>query len=101
MTGKKMFFTLVLLAAVGGMVLVYGDQGWVRMKDMKRQSRALVEANNQLREENRLLVDHITRIKSDPRVIEDEARKKLGLIRPDETIYRLNQEPDITVSEPN
>ena len=36
----------------------------------------------------------IDRIKNDSRFIQDEARKKLGLIRPDETIYRLKDEPE-------
>ncbi len=54
----------------------------------------LEESNRELAEKNRRLMLQIDQIKKDPRYIEDEARKNLGLVRPDETIYRLKEEPE-------
>jgi len=38
----------------------------------------------------------LERFKKDPDYVEDEARKKLGVIRPGEQIYRLEEEPDLS-----
>lgn len=98
-TGKK-FYLLFLLAMVVvlGMILAYSDHGLMRLRELQQKKQKIEAENSKLREENRRLLDQIERIKTDPKYIEDEARKKLGLIRPDETIYRLKEEPDITVN---
>jgi len=49
-----------------------------------------------LRDENQLLRRKIEHLLNDPGYVEDEARRKLGLIRPGETVYRLSEEPDLT-----
>ncbi|MBU2552070.1 MAG: septum formation initiator family protein, partial [Proteobacteria bacterium] len=86
---------VVVLALCLGLVLAYSDQGVFRMSTLDAEQNKLRQANDQLREENRRLMLKIERVKKDPRYIEDEARKKLGLIRPDETIYRLGDEADM------
>ena len=80
------------LAVVFGLVLLYNDQGIRRLQELRLEMERLEQDNATLREENRLLMQQIERIKTDPRYIEDEARKKLGLVRPDETIYKLADE---------
>ncbi|MEW5722877.1 MAG: septum formation initiator family protein [Thermodesulfobacteriota bacterium] len=91
---KVYFLLLAALAAVFSLVLVYSDQGLVRLHKLRAEEVKIKRVNQELQEENRRLLDRIERVKSDPSYIEDEARKKLGLIRPDETIYRLREEPD-------
>ena len=90
---------LVGLAMIMGLVLVYSDQGLMRLDELRQEQERLTSENDKLREENRRLIRQIERIKSDPRYIEDEARKKLGLVRPDEEIYRLEEETEQTSEE--
>ncbi|MDR0881342.1 MAG: septum formation initiator family protein [Candidatus Adiutrix sp.] len=49
-----------------------------------------------LEDDNRILRQKLERLQTDPNYVEDEARKKLGLVRPGETVYRLSEEPDLT-----
>lgn len=95
MFGKKTF-TLVLMALAGVLtfILIYGDQGVLHLRRLNQEKIKLEAENADLKEKNRRITQQIERIKADPRCIEDEARKKLGLVRPDETIYRLQEEPD-------
>lgn len=85
---------LTALVVVLSLVLVYSDQGFRSLFRLKHEKMEIEQANQELAEENRRLMLKIDRIKKDPRYIEDEARKKLGLVRPDETIFRLQEEPE-------
>jgi len=89
---------LAALVAILGFILAYGNQGLIHLRQLRQETEKLKIENTELREENRRLLHQIERIKTDPRYIEDMARKKLGLIRPDETIYRLKDEPDQNTS---
>ncbi|MEW6266484.1 MAG: septum formation initiator family protein [Thermodesulfobacteriota bacterium] len=87
-------FFLAGLIVVFGLMLLYGDNGLLQLRTMRQEIEKLEVENAELKEQNRRLLRHIERIKSDPRYIEDEIRKKLGFIRPDETIYRLGEESE-------
>ena len=101
MKGSKIYLLfLAALALFLGLILVYSDNGLMRLHELKLDQEKLEQDNERLREENRRLLRKLERIKSDPRYIEDEARKKLGLVRPDETIYRLKDEPEAPSPEP-
>jgi cell division protein FtsB len=91
-TGAVLF--LAAMVACFTLLLIYGDSGVWRLTELKAEKQRLVEENQDLAEKNRRLLVRINRLKSDPRCIEDEARKKLGLILPNETIYRLDEEMD-------
>jgi cell division protein FtsB len=52
-----------------------------------------------LEEENRLLLARLERLNTDLAFLESQARKKLRLVRQDEIIYRLAEEPDLTEEE--
>ena len=96
LVGSKKTIVLVVIAlAVGlGFFLTYSDQGVVRLRELKRDRDRLKNENDELKELNRRLMLKIQKITADRKAIEDEARKKLGLIRPDETIYRFKDEPE-------
>jgi cell division protein FtsB len=91
---KFSIFILLFLAALLGLVLIYSDRGLIRLYELRDDKQKIETANDELRETNRRLMARVERIKTDRLYIEDEARKKLGLIRPDETIYRLREEPE-------
>lgn len=98
--GNKVYaFISIALTVTCSLVLFYSDQGLMRLRHLKDEKSKLESVNSDLREENRRLVNRIKRVKSDAGYIEDEARRKLGLIRPDEVIYRLREEPDLSYDD--
>ena len=91
--GRKLYF-LLFFGAIGacGLMLFYGDRGLLHLADLESEYQALQQSNADLREQNRRLMLRIDKIKTDPLYIEDEARMKMGLIRPDEVIYQFAEE---------
>jgi len=96
--GFSLLFLGVLIFCLG-LILFYSDQGFRQIDRLRQEKQNLQEANQELAEENRRLMLQIRRIKEDDLYIQDEARKKLGLIRPDEKVYRLKEEPESSTSE--
>jgi cell division protein FtsB len=90
-------FLAVVVAVVGYLYL--SEAGVVRSKGLLEKKRLLEIDNLRLEEENRQLSARLERIRSDPGYLEDEARKKLGLVRPDEVIFRLAEEPELSDEE--
>lgn len=91
-------FGLMLCGAAAVLALVYfvyRGEGFVKQNELEREKAKLEEEIEALRDENRLLQERLERLKNDPAFVEDEARKKLGLIRSGETVYRLSEEPDL------
>lgn len=89
---------LVLVLAIGGH-LAFSDEGFVRSSGLEDTKKLLEAENLRLEEENRQLTARLERIRADPGYLEDEARKKLGLVRPDEIIFRLAEEPELSDEE--
>ena len=92
-----MGFLAVVVAVVGHLYL--SEAGVMRSKGLVEKKRLLEEENLRLEEENRQLSTRLERIRADPGYLEDEARKKLGLVRPDEIIFRLAEEPELSDEE--
>lgn len=95
------------LAALGAVilgVLIYltvSADGFVRSGELEKELIRLKAENAELEDANRLLQQKLERLRNDPGYVEDEARKKLGLVRPGEIIYRLAEEPDLTDDRPS
>jgi cell division protein FtsB len=79
--------------------LFFSDEGLVRSTGLIAIKNSLEADILRLEDENRQLAARLERLRNDPRYLEDEARKKLGLVRPDEIIFRLAQEPDLSDEE--
>jgi cell division protein FtsB len=92
-----LWLTLGAVAVALGLVLLYSNQGLLRLKRLDQERLKIEKANQALEEENRRLLIRIDRTKHDPGTIEDEARRKLGLIKPDEIIFQFksNKRPAI------
>jgi cell division protein FtsB len=82
--------------AIGGLIYMaaQGD-GFLKQNELEQEKVKLEGEIEALQDENRLLRERLERLKNDPAFVEDEARKKLGLIRSGETVYRLSEEPDL------
>jgi cell division protein FtsB len=98
--GHKVLWGLVLVVGVGFLFyFLLSEDGLSKSGNLMEKKAILEEENLRLEEENRQLSSRLDRLNSDPLYLEDEARKKLGLVRPDEIIYRLAEEPDLSDGE--
>lgn len=87
---------LLGLAAAGGLIyLVATADGFMKSGELEREKVKLEAEIEALKDENRILRQKLDRVQTDPGYVEDEARKKLGLVKPGETVYRLSEEPDL------
>jgi len=80
--------------------LVISADGFVRNNELRKEKAKLEEEIEALEDENRILRQKLERLQTDSAYVEDEARKKLRLIRPGETVYRLAEEPDVSDQKP-
>ncbi len=77
-----LFVTVVLIVDA-----LVGDKGFIETLRARRQARALALSLQQMRQENAGLRDYTARLRSDPRSIEEIARRELGLIQPGEVLF--------------
>ena len=103
--GRRIFLRLALtalaLVVLGGLAyLTVSADGFIRRSELEREKRKLETEIEVLRDENQNLRQRIEHLRHDPGYVEDEARRKLGLILPGETVYRLSEEPDLTKEGP-
>lgn len=77
-----LFVTVVLV--MDGLV---GEKGLMETVRARQQSAELAARVQQLRDENRALLERARRLDKDPAMIEMLAREELGLIRPGEVLF--------------
>ena len=98
---RRLALTVLGLAVLGGLAyLTVSADGFIRRSELEREKSKLEDEIAVLRDENQVLRQKKERLLHDPGYVEDEARRKLGLIRPGETVYRLSEEPDLTEEGP-
>ncbi len=90
---RTVFIILLALAVGLALTLIYSNRGYRQLLRLKQEQKIIESANEELEEQNRKLMMQIDKIKNDPRYIEEVARKKLGLVRPDELIFKLKDDP--------
>lgn len=88
----------VILAAL--IYLVGSADSFIKSGELEQEIQKLEHEIAVLEDDNRLLRQKLERLQTDPDYVEDEARKKMGLVRPGEVIYRLSEEPDLSDDPP-
>ncbi|MFH1117590.1 MAG: septum formation initiator family protein [Pseudomonadota bacterium] len=78
---------LLLVSAVASAGILMGEKGLSRKRDLERNRLLLMSENEQLAAEIKSLEREVTLLGSDPKTIEKAAKRKLGMARPDETVY--------------
>jgi cell division protein FtsB len=73
-------------------LIVFGDNGLVELSHLRSSQGDLIKANEQLTQENMRLYRTIDRLQNDLSYIENVARQELGMIRPDELIFKFKTE---------
>lgn len=98
---NHLFWTAALALVVGGGLYLTFSTDMIFKSSLLEQEKINLEIEiNELKDENYILRQKLERLKVDPGYVEDEARKKLGLVRPGEIIYRLSEEPDLGPESP-
>ena len=69
--------------------LGFGERGFIHLYKMEKERQAYVQKIQKLEQENRELLDEITRLRSDREYIESQGRRELGLVRDGEVLYRF------------
>jgi cell division protein FtsB len=78
---------LILVTAAVIVDAVAGEKGLLSLLQARRQYRILERSLEQARTDNAALRDYARRLREDPKAIEEEARRELGLIKPGETLF--------------
>lgn len=89
-----LLFVLSLIVADG----LVGERGLLAMLRARKQHDALAAAIARQRAENARLAEQARRLREDPAAIEEAARRDLGLIRPGEQVFII--EDVVPPSEP-
>ncbi len=93
---KKRFFklTFFVLLFPGFIVawLGFGERGFLHLYRMEADRQAYLERIRGIEEENEALMEEIQRLKTDMKYLESVARKRLGLVKEDEILYRFSRE---------
>lgn len=99
--GSRFGFLALGAVIMGSLVyLLTSADSFLKSGELEREIQKLEHEIEVLEDDNRLLRQKLERLQTDPNYIEDEARKKMGLVRPGEVIYRLSEEPDLSDAPP-
>ncbi len=87
--------TILLVASIvaAAALAMFGTDGLGRLLQLQAQQRELTARVVARMEENRRLQEAIEHLKHDPAHLETVARRELGLVRPDEIVYRERMRP--------
>ena len=87
--------SLVLVAAIVAVAasVLFGEDGLTHLHRLEAERQRLGEAAVVLLQENAAKREEIARLNGDDLYLETLARRELGLVRPDEIIYRFRRPP--------
>lgn len=88
---KKILVAAGILAVVTAW-LGFGESGFLHLYRMGAERREATERIRLLAGQNQALMEEINQLRTDLAYVESVARKELGLVRPNEVIYRFKRE---------
>lgn len=92
---RNAIFVMALLSLVMLMHEIFGRNGYLTLRNEKKQYTVLQKQIQTVSEENKQLEQKIHALKNNPEAVEKQARDQLHLAKPGEIIYML---PDKTLS---
>lgn len=95
-----MRLVLLLVVAFVAANAAGGVRGLTAFRDATDAFATLSDAVVRLRQENEALRQRARSLREDPAAVEDLARQELGLIRPGEKIFIVNEQPLTTAPLP-
>ena len=89
---------------LGSFILIvnalFGEHGYLAAVHARQEYRTLADSVTRVQDENQRFIDDIHGIKSDPAILEDAARRELGLIKPGETLVIVRDARPSSVPAP-
>jgi len=82
---------IFLLLSFFLLFIIWGDQGFIELKELQLEYQQLYHHSQSLEQENVNLHQLIERLKHDPKYVERIARTELGMIRDNETIIKFSR----------
>jgi len=94
----KYYVTLVLVicACAAAVFALFGDDGFSRMRALRKSVEAQREKNLQLQAQVSALKSKVHGLRNDDRALEKAARNQLGMARPDERIFIFEKESAVS-----
>ncbi len=86
---RNAVFVLILVCVALIVHEIFGEHGYLALRQQQRDLQTLQQQIDQLQKENQQLEQQIKALKSDPKAIEKLAREQMRLARPGEIIYVL------------
>jgi cell division protein FtsB len=95
MGGGQVLSAVLVVGIVGttGSAL-FGEHGLRHLLRLHAEQRELAQATFTLLERNARLRDEILRFRTDDLYLEELGRRQLGLVKPNETVYRFRKPAD-------
>jgi cell division protein FtsB len=87
--------SLLMAGVVSVLAIAYafiGNNGYLELRRREAKSRELRARAEELRRENKEILDEIRKLKTDPKLIEKIAREELGMVKPGEVKITTNSE---------
>ncbi|RMF88412.1 MAG: septum formation initiator family protein [Nitrospinota bacterium] len=94
-TPRFWFMVSLLLSLLLVGMAVFGDQGILQVYFLEQDLQEMRQRLQLLQQENRALWQEIHALKHDPDYIEKIAREELGLARPGEIIFEIQDVPGL------
>ncbi|MDQ7782198.1 MAG: septum formation initiator family protein [Desulfomonilaceae bacterium] len=82
---------VLLVSTVAALGILMGQKGVIHKRELEQKRLLLYTENEKLTNEIKSLEREVTLLRSDPKTIEKVAKRKLGMARPDETVYIFEQ----------
>jgi cell division protein FtsL len=90
MRKKRILFFILGFLLILGLVTFFGEKGILHMLRLQKELVKIQESNRQIEMENDKLKEEVRRLKVEKRVIEEIARKELGMVKEGEIIYQFD-----------
>jgi len=89
MRKKRILLFIVGFLLILGLLTFFGDKGLLHMMHLQKELVKIQEDNRQIEMENQKLKEEVRRLKVEKRVIEEIARKELGMVKEGEVVYQF------------
>jgi cell division protein FtsB len=90
--GGQVLTAALVLAIVAVLVsALFGEHGVTHLLRLKAEQRKQSDTTFSLLQQNARLLDEVRKLRSDELYLEGLARRQLGLVKPNETVYRSNR----------
>ncbi|WP_353684834.1 septum formation initiator family protein [Thermodesulfovibrio sp. 3907-1M] len=90
---ERVFFFLVFLIILFlAYSFLFGDMGYLKYLELKKNEQKLIKEIDQISMENNTLKNEIELLKNDPSYMEKYAREKFGVVKPGEMIFQFQKE---------